>query len=335
MYDVVALGELLIDFIQYGESENGNPVFEANPGGAPGNVLAMLKKLGFHVGFIGKVGMDSFGNMLAKTLKEIGISDEGLIFDEDVNTTLALVHTTEDGDRDFSFYRKPGADIMLKPEEVHLNMIEECRIFHFGSLSLTDEPAAEATKLAVETAKRAGKLISFDPNLRPPLWKDLKKAEDAIWYGVENCDILKIADNEIKWLTGTEDYDEGVRRIWKRSNARLINVTLGKEGSISYYKDKKVIVDAVYSGKTIDTTGAGDTFCANVLGYILENGLQNLTEEDLEKMLLFANAAASIVTTRKGAIRSMPERKSVEALMRVRESKIQEFTEKPVVKMKK
>lgn len=315
MYDVVALGELLIDFIQCGKSENGNPVFEANPGGAPGNVLAMLRKRGFHVGFIGKVGKDSFGTMLAKTLERTGISSEGLVFDEEVNTTLAMVHTTADGDRDFSFYRKPGADIMLKPEEVRLNMIEECRIFHFGSLSLTDEPAAGATKIAVETAKRAGKLISFDPNLRPLLWKDLKNAEAAIWYGIENCDILKIADNEIKWLTGTEDYDEGVRKIRKRSDASLINVTLGKEGSISYYKDKKVFVDAVYSGETVDTTGAGDTFCANVLCYVLENGLQNLTEENLKEMLTFANAAASIVTTRKGAICSMPENMEIEALL--------------------
>lgn len=315
MYDVVALGELLIDFIQCGNSENGTPVFEANPGGAPGNVLAMLKKLDFHVGFIGKVGRDSFGDMLARILEDTGISSEGLVFDEEVNTTLAMVHTTADGDRDFSFYRKPGADIMLKPEEVCLKMIEECRIFHFGSLSLTDEPAAGATKLAVETAKMAGKLISFDPNLRIPLWEDLKKAEDAIWYGIENCDILKIADNEIKWLTGTDDYDEGVRRIRERSDASLINVTLGRKGSISYYKDKKVFVDAVYSGETVDTTGAGDTFCANVLGYVLKNGMQNLTEEDMEKMLLFANTAASIVTTRKGAICSMPGNMEIKTLL--------------------
>lgn len=147
MYDVVALGELLIDFVQCGESENKNPVFEANPGGAPGNVLAMLKKLGFHVGFIGKIGKDSFGNMLVNTLKQTGISEEGLVFDEEINTTLALVHTMADGDRDFSFYRKPGADIMLKPEEVNQKMIEKCRIFHFGSLSLTDEPAASTAFL--------------------------------------------------------------------------------------------------------------------------------------------------------------------------------------------
>lgn len=316
MYDIVALGELLIDFVQCGESENKNPVFEANPGGAPGNVLAMLKKLGFHVGFIGKIGKDSFGNMLVNTLKQTGISEEGLVFDEEINTTLALVHTMADGDRDFSFYRKPGADIMLKPEEVNQKMIEKCRIFHFGSLSLTDEPAASATKFAVEIAKRSGKLISFDPNLRPPLWKNMEYAKEAIWYGIENCDILKIADNEIKWLTETEDYDEGVRKIRKRSDVKMINVTLGKEGSISYYADKKVFVDSVYSGKTSDTTGAGDTFCANVLGFVLENGLQNLTEEDLKKILLFANAAASIVTTRKGAICSMPEKQEIEEIIK-------------------
>ncbi len=315
MYDVVALGELLIDFIQCGKSEKGNPVFEANPGGAPCNVLAMLNKLGFKTGFIGKVGKDYFGNMLAETLEKTGISTDGLLYDEEVHTTLAFVNTLPDGDRDFSFYRNPGADIMLNPREVSVKMIEECRIFHFGSLSFTDEPAVSAAKLSVETAKKAGKMLSFDPNLRPPLWKNMDSAKEAIWYGIENCDILKIADNEITWLTGTDDYDEGVKRIRERADVKLINVTLGKEGSIAYCEDKKVFVNSVYSGKTVDTTGAGDTFCANVIGFVLEHGLDNLSEKDLNDMLLFANAAASIVTTRKGAICSMPEREEVKALL--------------------
>lgn len=312
MIDVTAMGELLIDFIQNGQSPQGNPVFEANPGGAPCNVLAMLSKLGYKTAFIGKVGDDSFGRTLGQTIEQCGISGEGLVYDKKVNTTLALVHTFADGDRDFSFYRKPGADIMLEEKEIQWKLIENCRIFHFGSLSLTDEPAAAATKAAVAFAKEAGKIISFDPNLRPPLWDDMERAKAAIWYGIENCDVLKIADNEIRWLTGKEDYDEGAEIIRERSRVKVLNVTLGKKGSISYYNGKKVTGSPFLSKNTVDTTGAGDTFCACVLGYILQHGMDDLSERELEEMLLFANAAASIVTTRKGAVRSMPEREEIE-----------------------
>ena len=315
MYDVVALGELLVDFIQNGSSAKGNPIFEANPGGAPCNVLAMLSRLGYQTAFIGKVGEDYFGRMLGKTVRETGISDEGLLYDQNVNTTLALVHTLPDGDRDFSFYRKPGADIMLTDGEVNRKLIDECRVFHFGSLSLTDEPAATATKAAVTYAKNAGKLISFDPNLREPLWENEGQAKEAIWYGIGECDVLKIADNEIKWLTGKEDYDECVQMIKERSNVKMVNVTLGNEGSLAYYRDQKVYGRPFLSDRTIDTTGAGDTFCACVIGFLLENGLDGLAEADLERMLSFANAAASIITTRKGAIRSMPDREEVGVLL--------------------
>ncbi len=315
MYDVVALGELLIDFMQKGSSDNENPVFEANPGGAPCNVLAMLAGLGYQTAFIGKVGEDSFGRMLGKTIQETGISAEGLVYDQNVNTTLAFVHSLAGGDRDFSFYRSPGADIMLTEHEVSKKLIEQCRIFHFGSLSLTNEPAESATKSAVAFAKNAGKLISFDPNYREPLWEKEEQAKEAVWYGIGECDILKIADNEIKWLTGLENYDEGVQIIKARSRAKLINVTLGSQGSLAYYLDCKVCGKPFLSDKTIDTTGAGDTFCAGVLRFVLEHGLDRLKESDLEEMLLFANAAASIVTTRKGALRSMPDKREIENLI--------------------
>lgn len=315
MYDVVALGELLIDFIQDGRSLKGNPLFEANPGGAPCNVLAMLAGLGYKTAFIGKVGDDQFGRLLGAAIRGIGISDRGLIYDPRVNTTLAFVHTLADGDRDFSFYRKPGADIMLEEKEVCRDLIDGCRIFHFGSLSLTDEPAASATRAAVSYAKQAGKLISFDPNLREPLWDDLEPARAAIWYGIGACDILKIADNEIRWLTGADDYDQGVDIIKEHSNARLINVTLGKAGSLSYYGDNKVFGKPFLHKNTVDNTGAGDTFCAGVLGFILEHGLDGLGKDDLENMLLFANGAASIVTTRKGAMCSMPKRDEIDPLI--------------------
>lgn len=315
MYDIVAMGELLVDFIQNGSSAAGNPVFVANPGGAPCNVLAMLSRLGYQTAFIGKVGDDYFGRMLGDTIKETGISAEGLIYDGSVNTTLALVHTLAGGDRDFSFYRKPGADIMLSENEVNKKLIEECRVFHFGSLSLTNEPVATATKAAVSCAKSMGKLISFDPNLREPLWEGDEQAKEAIWYGIGECDVLKIADNEIKWLTGKEDYDEGVQAIKERSSVKLINVTLGNEGSLAYYAGMKIYGKPFLSDRTVDTTGTGDTFCACVIGFVLEHGLDNLAEADLERMLSFANAAASIVTTRKGAIRSMPDREEVGALL--------------------
>ena len=315
MYDVVALGELLVDFIQNGSSAKENPVFEANPGGAPCNVLAMLSRLAYRTAFIGKVGEDYFGRMLGKTILETGISDEGLVYDRNVNTTLALVHTLPGGDRDFSFYRKPGADIMLTDKEVNRKLIDECRVFHFGSLSLTNEPSAAATKAAAAYAKNAGKLISFDPNLREPLWESEEQAKEAIWYGIGECDVLKIADNEIKWLTGKEDYDEGVHMIKERSDVKLVNVTLGNKGSLAYYMNQKNYGRPFLSDRTIDTTGAGDTFCACVIGFLLEHGLDGLKEADLERMLSFANAAASIVTTRKGAIRSMPDWEEISTLL--------------------
>lgn len=315
MCDVAAMGELLVDFIQNGKSVQENPLFEANPGGAPCNVLAMLTKLGYKTAFIGKVGNDFFGKMLRDTIAELGIDSEGLVYDESVPTTLALVHHKEDGDREFSFYRNPGADMMLHQEEIQKSIIDECRIFHFGSLSMTAEPVKAATQTALCMAREGNKVISFDPNLRLPLWKSEQEAADAIWYGIEQCDVLKIADNEIQWLTGETDFDKGVQKIRERASVKLLNVTLGKEGSISYYGDKRIYAKPFIHENTVDTTGAGDTFCACVLGTVLEHGLEMLSEEQLSDMLLRANAAASIVTTRKGAIRSMPEPEEISACL--------------------
>ena len=318
MYDVTALGELLIDFTENGNSEQKNPLFEANPGGAPCNVLAMLGKMGYRTAFIGKVGLDAFGKMLCKTLCSLHIETEGLMYDDNVPTTLAVVHNKSDGDREFSFYRNPGADLMLRAQEVKYDLIKNCKIFHFGSLSMTANPAKEATETAVAYAKTHHKIISFDPNLREALWTDISAAKSAIWYGIGQCDILKIADNEIRWLTGEEDFDAGVKIIKARSDAKLINVTLGREGSIAYYGDKKIYVEAFLNKNTIDTTGAGDTFCACVLGKILEYGLENMSEMQLHKMLHTANAAASLVTTKKGALCSMPEISEIDKMMEKR-----------------
>lgn len=310
-YDVVAMGELLIDFTQNGVSSQGNPLFEANPGGAPCNVLAMLQKLGRNTAFIGKVGKDAFGNQLAKALKETGIATEGLCFDEEVHTTLAIVHTQEDGDRDFSFYRKPGADIMLTSEEVKEEWIQNTKIFHFGSLSLTDEPIRTATRKAIETAKKAGICISYDPNLRLPLWKREELAKEQICYGLKQCQILKISDNELVWLTGEKDYDQAVRMLKDEFSIPLILLSLGKDGSLAYCGEVRAQMPALLQKNTIETTGAGDTFMGCMLHQILTNGYENLSQNKLEEMLRFANAAASIITTRRGALRVMPDMEEI------------------------
>ena len=314
-YDVTALGELLIDFTENGVSGQGNPLFEANPGGAPCNVLAMLTKLGHKTAFIGKVGDDFFGKQLKEAIEEVGIDSTGLCMDKEIHTTLAMVHTYPDGDRDFSFYRNPGADMMLKESEVKEELIKESKLFHFGTLSMTHEDVRKATKKAIQIAEEAGNIISFDPNLREPLWNSLDEAKEQILYGLSHCHILKISDNEIQWLTGQEDYTDGVKWILERYQIPLILVSMGKEGSRAYYGGKMVEVKPFIQKNTIETTGAGDTFCGCVLHYICEHGLENLTEENLFEMLQFANAAASIITTRKGALRVMPEEKEIAGLL--------------------
>lgn len=315
-FDVVALGELLVDFTDNGLSEQGNALFEANPGGAPCNVLAMLKKLGRSCAFIGKVGEDMFGHLLRDVAEEAGICMDYLAVDREARTTLAFVKKLDNGDRDFSFYRNPGADMMLTEGDLPLEVIESCRVFHFGTLSMTHEGVRRATCKAIDCARKSGALISFDPNLRPPLWDDLEEARKQIRYGLSRCDILKIADNELEFMTGQTDFDEGAAILRKQHpNIRLLNVTAGPEGSYSYYKNLRVFQPALKLGGVIETTGAGDTFCASVLNFVLEHGLDGLTAEDLSAMLRFANTAAYLVTTKKGAIRSMPEPKDVDAIL--------------------
>ena len=314
-YDVIALGELLIDFVQNGY-DNGNPVFSANPGGAPCNVLAMLNKLGYRTAFIGKVGEDIFGRQLRGVLNSIGIDTAGLAVDPKIHTTLAFVEKKPDGDRDFSFYREPGADMMLREDEVSEELIKDTRIFHFGTLSLTHEENSKATRKAVRTATEYGVTISFDPNLREPLWNSLQDAWKAFDYGLRHCDILKISDNEILWFTGKENYDEALAYLRDHYGIKLILLTLGKEGSRAVCGNYDVTVPGFVQANTVDTTGAGDTFMGSSLSYLLEHDLDTLTEAELKEMLTFANAAASIVTTRKGALLSMPERAEVEALIK-------------------
>lgn len=316
LYDVVALGELLIDFTQNGYSEQGNPIYEANPGGAPCNVLAMLRKLDKSCAFIGKVGDDIYGHQLREVLEQVGIPTEYLLMDQDVRTTLAIVRNNELGDREFSFYRNPGADMMLQVEELPQELLASCRVFHFGTLSMTHSKVCEATRKAIAIAKESGSLISFDPNLRPPLWSSLEEARERILEGLGYCDILKIADNELEFMTGETDFHKGALLLKKQfPNIKILNVTAGAQGSYCLYGNHWVFVPGVCLGGTIETTGAGDTFCASVLNYVLEHGTENLSETELTQMLRFANTAAYIVTTRKGAIRSMPEKDAILELM--------------------
>lgn len=315
-YDVVALGELLIDFTENGTSKQGNPLFEANPGGAPCNVLAMLSKLGHTTAFIGKVGNDYFGEQLGNAIAEAGIDASFLCKDKEIHTTLAMVHTFPDGDRDFSFYRNPGADMMLTEAEIPEDLMENTKIFHFGTLSMTHENVRAATKKAIRLAAEAGAVISFDPNLRPPLWDSMENAKEQVLYGLSCCQVLKISDNEIQWLTGQEDYTEGVRWIRERYSIPLILVSMGKEGSRAYYQDKIVEVKPFLQKNTIETTGAGDTFCGCVLHYVCKYGLDGLTEDILQEMLTFANGAASLITTKKGALRVMPSVEEINQLIK-------------------
>lgn len=315
-YDVVALGELLIDFTS-AEGSGEAPVFTANPGGAPCNVLAMLAKLGRSTAFVGKVGEDLFGRFLKGAIERAGIYSGGLLLDGDpaAHTTLAFVQNAPDGDRAFSFYRDPGADELLTPEELPESALRSAGIFHFGSLSLTREPSRAATRRAVALAAEGGAVVSFDPNLRPSLWKSLDAAREEMLWGCSVCQVLKVAEEELSFLTTEEDLEAGAAKLRRDfPSIRLLLVTKGKEGSTAFWREHQVSRPG-FPVEAIDTTGAGDTFCGCCLHHILEWGLENLDEERLGEMLSFANAAAGLVTTRKGALRSMPEEAEVRRLL--------------------
>lgn len=315
-FDVIALGELLIDFTENGVSGQGNPIFEANPGGAPCNVLAMLNNLGKTTSFLGVVGKDQFGTSLRSTLNSLGIDTSHLYENEEVHTTLAFVHTFEDGDRDFAFYRNPGADMMLNVEQIDEAYIRSARAFHFGTLSMTHEGVRKATAKAIDVAKEAGLLISFDPNLRPPLWSSMELAKEQIAYGLSKCDLLKISEEELEFMTGTKDVKEGAHMLLAQyPNLKLMNVTMGKEGSTAFHEGREVFHAPFLQENTIETTGAGDTFGACALNYVLEHGMESLTEEQLYEMLEFSNGASSLITTKKGALRVMPKKEEVLAFI--------------------
>ena len=305
-YDVTALGELLVDMVEGPVSEQRNMTFEACPGGAPCNVLALLAKAGHRTAFIGKVGDDFLGHMLGDTLEKVGIDTTGLLYDKEAKTTLAFVHRKADGDRDFSFYRNPGADMLLREDEIDTSLIGASRIFHFGSLSMTSESVRRATRRAVEYAHEQGLLVSFDPNLREPLWDSMENAREQILWGLKNCDILKISDNEVEFMTGLSDMETAIDRIKEMTSARAVFVTLGPGGSIGWCGRNNVKCEGEKLDLVVDTTGAGDTFMGVVLHCILEGGMEP-DDDELLGILTLANHTAARVTQVKGALKVMPE----------------------------
>ena len=311
MYDVTAIGELLIDFAPVSTDENGYPTLAAKPGGAPSNFLAALSKYGAKTAMIGKVGTDAFGKKLVQTLKDIGIETNGIIEDDTVFTTLAFVTLDEKGDRSFSFARKPGADTCIRYDEIKLNLIDDAKVFHFGTLSLTNEPAKEATKRAVSYAKAAGKQITFDPNLRKPLWNNLADAKEQILWGLEAADIVKISDDEVDFLWGIDE-NAGAKKLLDEFDVKLAMVSSGAKGALLQNKNASVIVGCP-KVKPIDTTGGGDIFGGSAVNCILKAGKppKDLNEAELTEIAKFAITAASISTQKPGGIPSIPDEAEV------------------------
>ena len=317
MYDVAALGELLIDFTCLSTDTDGYPTMAAHPGGAPANYLAALTKFGAKTAMIGKVGSDAFGRLLIKTLKGAGIDTRGMLVSDDVFTTLAFVTLDDSGDREFSFARKPGADTQLRFDEIDLSVIDASKVLHFGTLSMTNEPARDATYKAVEYAAGHGKLISFDPNLRKPLWDDLDEAKRQMLWGLRHADIVKISDEETEFLFGIAP-EEAAKHIINSFGVRLVYVTCGAEGCFYRTKTASGFVKALSGIAVKDTTGAGDIFGGSAMYGLLRAGgvPEKLTAEELENIVSFACASAGLSTTKAGGISSVAELIEVEAAMK-------------------
>lgn len=316
MYDVTAIGELLIDFATLSTDEAGYPSMKANPGGAPGNFLAALNAYGVKTAFLGKVGDDTFGRLLIKTLGDAGIETKGIVKDKAVFTTLAFVTFSPEGDRSFSFARKPGADTCLLFEELDLSLIDEAKVFHFGTLSLTDDPARITTKRAVAYAKDRGKMITFDPNLRLPLWQSQEEAREEILWGLSKADVVKISDEEVEFLWGIKDPEKGAEKILDQYGVKLAMVTLGPDGVYGANKNGSARVSCP-SVTPVDTTGAGDIFGGSAVSRLLALGKSpdSLQPEEIREIIAFASTAASLSTEKRGGIPSIPSIDEVRARM--------------------
>ena len=306
-YDVVALGELLIDFAPHSVNEGGYPVLSANPGGAPGNFLAALNMYGCKTAMIGKVGDDMFGRLLVRTLQDAGIETKGVVMDKNQFTTLAFVSLDKSGNRDFSFARKPGADTCLTPDEINESLITDARVFHFGTLSLTNEPAASATRKAIELAKKHGLIISLDPNLRKPLWPNEADAKAAMEWSLRQADIVKISDEEIEFLWGLSP-EAGGKKLLNEYGVSLAYITLGPKGCYAVTASHSVTVNSPAGIRVMDTTGAGDIFGGSAMSQFLQykKSPADLSEAELTQIVRFACTAASLSTQKHGGITSVP-----------------------------
>lgn len=314
--ELLAIGEILIDFATTGTNEEGYPVLSANPGGAPANFLAAAAAYGITAGMMGKVGKDAFGDLLIRTLREKEIDTKGVISDGSVFTTLAFVTFDSRGDRSFSFARKPGADICLSEKEIDYEMIDDCKVLHFGTVSMTDEPSRTATKAAVSYAKEKKKMISYDPNYRAPLWAASEEAKDEMLWGLENADIIKISDDEVNFLFGMQPQD-GAEYIFDRYKPKLLYVTCGSKGSIFIGENGRGSMPALDGIKVMDTTGAGDIFGGSAMSMFLKKGKspEELSCGELKEIVEFATVAAGISTTRLGGISSIPSEEDIKLFL--------------------
>ena len=312
MMDVVALGELLIDFTSVNCDADGYPTMAAHPGGAPANFLAALAKFGAKTALLGKVGQDAFGNLLVQTLQKAGIESKGIVMAEDVFTTLAFVTLDETGDREFSFARKPGADTCISFEELDMSLIDEAKVFHFGTLSLTNDPAKTATQKAVAYAKQQGKLITYDPNLRKPLWSDLEEAKEQLLWGLSQADVVKISDEEVEFLFDL-GVEEGAQHILDTYGVKLVFVTCGANGCFFQNAVARGHVPSLSNIKVVDTTGAGDIFGGSAVWKLLQyaKAPETLTEEELRDVVSFACTSAGLSTTKAGGISSVPDMETI------------------------
>lgn len=317
MYDAAAIGELLIDFTVDRMQDDGYPVMAAHPGGAPANFLAALAKYGKKTAMIAKVGNDAMGRNLVQTLRQAGIDDRGVLLDDSVFTTLAFVTRDANGEREFSFARKPGADMLLTADEVPYDLIDNTRAFHFGTVCMTNEPSRTAHYKAVEYAREKGKLVTFDPNLREPLWADLEDAKEQMFWGFRHADVVKISDNEVEFLFGCS-VEEGADKLLKEYGVKLVFVTLGKDGCYFANAQGSGRVPGVTDLNVVDTTGAGDIFGGSAVNGLLELGKapEDVTVEEMRRIAAFACTAASLSTTSLGGIFSVPERAFVEERMK-------------------
>lgn len=318
MYDVIAIGELLIDFTLDRVQDDGYPVMAAHPGGSVANCLAALSKYGRKTALLSKVGDDALGRQLAATIRDAGIDDRNVILTNEAFTTLAFVTRDANGEREFSFARKPGADTLLTTSDIDFSLLDQTRVLHFGTVGMTVEPSRSTHRKIVEYAKQAGKLITFDPNLRENLWSDLNEAKEQMFWGLSQADVVKISDNEIEFLFACSP-EEGAERLIKEYGVKLAFVTLGKDGCHFRNRNGAGRVPGLTGVQVVDTTGAGDIFGGSAIRGLLETGVNpdGLSVERMREIARFACTAASLSTTRLGGISSVPSLEEVKAALSV------------------